>query len=521
MKYFVILLILIGFSGIAYAVEDIEPQLNTRLNELLQEEISIQTKILELKSLMEESSESSIQIQIISLESRLNTIYSELDVIQAQYKEMYAMSKEEGERITPHLEDLQAKQLDLREQGIPVVSIGLGGRVHGIVIGLDGTIANSSASVDEFTQMLSKHISNDIPWSVHTEESIAYQTDPCTSRQNCDPVVGGAEIEVKNMAGCTFGYEATKAGVNGFVTAGHCADGQVGQGATVWGHSTRELSIVYGLTHGDIEKTIHLLQDPNYPINVFGSPYEQVSIGIEPEDILCKEGLLLLQKYDGSPACVTEQTKHKLIERGWTEKIIDMISSKHADVEKLLIENKINYIPDKLVITTGVTIRGDPACGAVVDTDSKVHWFGIDSISNPREMTLYDENPNQCVVNTISCFCNVQIELSALTLDELDYFTPQEQEKYANILIGYLYEENINRTPKFMIGKHNVNYTDPSAIGYCGKIWGTNTYGYFSGAIVNGEVKDYGIDKELPLLCAITDDAQYFGKVFGDLENEK
>lgn len=245
-------------------------------------------------------------------------------------------------------------------------------------------------------------------------------------------------------------------------------------------------------------------------------PLKQIQSGITFNEIQCKENLILIQKYDGSPACVTESTKQKLIERGWTEKIIDIISSKHADVEKLLIENKIDYIPDKLVITTGATIRGDPACGAVVDTDSKVHWFGIDSISNPREMTLYDENPNQCVVNTSSCFCNVQIELSALTLDELDYFTPQEQDKYANILIGYLYEKNVNRTPKFMIGKHNVNYTDPSAIGYCGKIWGTATRGYFSGAIVDGEVKDYGIDKELPLLCAISDDAPYFGKAFGE-----
>lgn len=101
-------------------------------------------------------------------------------------------------------------------------------------------------------------------------------------------------------------------------------------GATVWGHSTRELSIVYGLTHGDIEKTIQLLQDPNYPINVFGSPYKQVSIGIEPENVLCKDGLVLIQKYDGSPACVKPETVQKLVERGWTtlEIILNIPNSK-------------------------------------------------------------------------------------------------------------------------------------------------------------------------------------------------
>src|SRR3989338_6050471 len=91
-------------------------------------------------------------------------------------------------------------------------------------------------------------------------------------------------------------------------------------GGTVWGHSTRELSAVYGLTHGDIEKTIHLLQDPNYPINVFGSPYEQVSIGIEPENVLCKDGLELIFKLkDNSPACVKPDSKLKLVEYGWAK----------------------------------------------------------------------------------------------------------------------------------------------------------------------------------------------------------
>lgn len=91
-------------------------------------------------------------------------------------------------------------------------------------------------------------------------------------------------------------------------------------GGTVWGHSTRELSTVYGLTHGDIEKTIQLLQDPNYPINVFGSPYEQISIGIEPENVLCKDGLeLIFKSKDNSPACVKPDSKLKLIEYGWAK----------------------------------------------------------------------------------------------------------------------------------------------------------------------------------------------------------
>jgi len=43
-------------------------------------------------------------------------------------------------------------------------------------------------------------------------------------------------------------------------------------------------------------------------------PLKQVKLGIE---ILCKPELVLITKYDGSPACVKPETREKLIERGW------------------------------------------------------------------------------------------------------------------------------------------------------------------------------------------------------------
>jgi len=192
------------------------------------------------------------------------------------------------------------------------------------------------------------------------------------------------------------------------------------------------------------------------------------------------------------------------------------IESKHFTIEELLIQNQLDYHPDKLIVTSGISFQGDPGCGAVVDTNSITHWFGIDSLSEPKKIRLFSENPNMCKVNTSSCFCDVHKKLTALTLGELSYFTIQDEEKFANILIDYLAEENINRTPKFQIGKLNINYTDSSAIGYCGEIWGTNTYDFFEGAFVKDIVKDYSISKEISPLCAISNDTQYFGKIFGE-----
>ena len=47
------------------------------------------------------------------------------------------------------------------------------------------------------------------------------------------------------------------------------------------------------------------------------SPKKQVSQGIEPEAVICNEGLVLMLKHNGSPACITPNTAKNLEERNW------------------------------------------------------------------------------------------------------------------------------------------------------------------------------------------------------------
>jgi hypothetical protein len=181
-------------------------------------------------------------------------------------------------------------------------------------------------------------------------------------------------------------------------------------------------------------------------------------------------------------------------------------------VDDLLMQNGIEYLSENLVVSGGWGFWGDPGCGVVIDKDSQTHWFGIDSISEPKNMTMYSENPHPCKVNTSSCYCSAQMDLVVLMIDELSYFTIQEEEKYATVLLKYI-QNNAgmkNIEPKFRIGKLNLNFTDPDAIGYCGERPVDNRSNFFSGAIVNGYVKDYGLEKELSPLCAIPDDAKWW-----------
>ncbi|MCV0391988.1 MAG: hypothetical protein K5790_01700 [Nitrosopumilus sp.] len=52
-------------------------------------------------------------------------------------------------------------------------------------------------------------------------------------------------------------------------------------------------------------------------IHVTLSPLNQFKSGVPIDEIQCKENLFLIQKHDGSVACVSEKTKQKLIERNW------------------------------------------------------------------------------------------------------------------------------------------------------------------------------------------------------------
>ena len=49
------------------------------------------------------------------------------------------------------------------------------------------------------------------------------------------------------------------------------------------------------------------------------SPLKQINEGVTPENVICKEGLELVFKLNGQPACVKTSSIQKLIAWGWTQ----------------------------------------------------------------------------------------------------------------------------------------------------------------------------------------------------------
>jgi len=58
------------------------------------------------------------------------------------------------------------------------------------------------------------------------------------------------------------------------------------------------------------------------------SPRKQFNSGILFSEIKCNVNLQITQKYDGTPACVQDETVFELIKRGWTSDIIKLVQSR-------------------------------------------------------------------------------------------------------------------------------------------------------------------------------------------------
>ena len=67
------------------------------------------------------------------------------------------------------------------------------------------------------------------------------------------------------------------------------------------------------------------------------TPLKQFKSGVFATDIICNEGLNLLQKHDGSPACVKPESSLKLVKRGWTvsEGNVNILQSGDEESSKL------------------------------------------------------------------------------------------------------------------------------------------------------------------------------------------
>ncbi len=105
----------------------------------------------------------------------------------------------------------------------------------------------------------------------------------------------------------------------------------------------------------------------------FPPPLQQLTTGIAPKDVSCKETLeLVIKTEDGSPACVRYTTAALLIERGWAkEAILNMKSSESTitiPVNSSILYNGFTFTPSVVKV--------------IIGTNNTVRWINMDSVTN-------------------------------------------------------------------------------------------------------------------------------------------
>ncbi|WP_042686006.1 hypothetical protein [Candidatus Nitrosotenuis chungbukensis] len=198
--------------------------------------------------------------------------------------------------------------------------------------------------------------------------------------------------------------------------------------------------------------------------------------------------------------------------------LIQLVSKPYFS--KLLSERNVKHHPGDIVLMIGPRVsmytEYSSSCGYVIADNGEDYWLksSLDH-DTLTEAKIMDTNPDPCRPNTSSCFCQAQTHMAESTLKELSYFDPVQESDVANTVLEYMTQGNQNLTPKFLIGKYNLDLGD-GVTAFCGEFWGKHSFDYFQGTIRDSKVVGFGIENSLPKLCAINKDAQYFGKVLGE-----
>lgn len=115
------------------------------------------------------------------------------------------------------------------ELDIPFVAIGTSSAEKALNLRIDVNALTFEKDETYYTALLKKEFA-DVPTLISFVEMGT--EDSCTSYsgQNCDPIVGGIQMEAVGHGYCTIGIPATRDSVEGYITAGHCVT--LGSGTT-------------------------------------------------------------------------------------------------------------------------------------------------------------------------------------------------------------------------------------------------------------------------------------------------
>lgn len=162
------------------------------------------------------------------------------------------------------------------------------------------------------------------------------------------------------------------------------------------------------LLNGRVYKVMSNFSIENKFFSVFPqSPLKQFNSNVPYDEIQCKESLVLVLKYDGSPVCVKPETIPKLIERGWAKDDSWTAEYKNPTLEQecadsyIIMRDKLRFMQEtEFVAASSYLMKLDE----ILEIKKTIHESECDSNSIQWiHLVVGDEkiaNPSQFLIET-------------------------------------------------------------------------------------------------------------------------
>jgi hypothetical protein len=192
-------------------------------------------------------------------------------------------------------------------------------------------------------------------------------------------------------------------------------------------------------------------------ISLHLSPRQQVKNGIERDQVICKEGLILFIKYNGSPACLRHDTAVILEERGWG-------GMPPTPVQPSLLE--CSRVPDNQIECSEGFVCYEELSGGLGPTGA----LPIESIGGDKKCHKECVTDNDCPSNSPNC-----VLTKILTEDYIEAFYLCFSKESPEIKIdsfedcvaaGNLVMESHPRQCRTSDGKHFVEFIIEFSLSY-------------------------------------------------------
>jgi hypothetical protein len=149
---------------------------------------------------------------------------------------------------------------------------------------------------------------------------------------------------------------------------------------------------------------------------------QQTSQEIPTDDIVCKDGLELVWKYDGMPTCVNPENVLKLVKSGWIS---------HETIDRISISDKRTH-----------------------EVSENVHAFQFDYCA-----AVYNENALGVIISSDTEKIPIQIDPNIQTYQCQQYGTQIHASSDSSIVVSLFYEKDMQALFK-IFNKKKMNLED-------------------------------------------------------------